>query len=119
MTKEIVIEKLIYTYLKGIKTIYIPFLDSVEATLQSVAKCGKSSAENYVHLTPEIVHCCENSAVFAYLEVEKNCDEWIEVCLQKYDCKVFLFVVDEVERYKNYVAETLKGSGKKVVLIHA
>lgn len=118
MTKEIIIEKLIHTYLKGIKTIYIPFLDSAEMILQSVVKCGKTSVEGHVHLTPGVVHCCENSAVFAYLEVEKNCDEWIEICLQKYDCKVFLFVVDEVDRYKSYVAETLKSSGKKVVLVH-
>ncbi len=41
-------------------------------------------------------------------EVEKSCDEWIDICLEKYKCKNYLFVVDETEKYKNYIVETLK-----------
>lgn len=41
-------------------------------------------------------------------EVEKSCDEWIDLCLQKHKgCKRYLFVVDETEKYKNKIVETL------------
>ena len=41
-------------------------------------------------------------------EIEKTCDEWIELCLNKYKCKKYLFVVDETEKYKNYIVETIE-----------
>lgn len=40
-------------------------------------------------------------------EIEKSCDEWISICLEKYKCKKYLFVVDETEKYKNYIIETI------------
>lgn len=40
-------------------------------------------------------------------EVEKSCDEWIDICLQKYKCKEYLFVVDKTEKYKDHIVETL------------
>lgn len=40
-------------------------------------------------------------------EIEKSCDEWIDICLGKYKCKAYLFVVDKTEKYKNYVVETI------------
>lgn len=40
-------------------------------------------------------------------EVEKSCDEWIDVCLEKYKCKRYLFVIDKTEKYKDFVVETL------------
>jgi hypothetical protein len=41
-------------------------------------------------------------------EVEKSCDEWIDLCLQKHKgCKGYLFVVDETEKYKDRIVETL------------
>lgn len=40
--------------------------------------------------------------------VEKSCDEWIELCLEKYkDCKKYLFVVDVTEKYKDFIVEEL------------
>lgn len=40
-------------------------------------------------------------------EVEKSCDEWIDLCLEKYKCKRYLFVVDETEKYKDKVVEEI------------
>lgn len=41
-------------------------------------------------------------------EVEKSCDEWIDICLEKYKCKRYLFVVDQTEKYKDNVVEYLE-----------
>lgn len=41
-------------------------------------------------------------------EVEKSCDGWVDLCLEKYKCKKYLFVVDKTEKYKNYVVENLQ-----------
>ena len=40
-------------------------------------------------------------------EVEKTCDEWIDICLEKYDCESYLFVVDETDKYKYNIVETI------------
>lgn len=40
-------------------------------------------------------------------EIEKTCDEWIDICLQKYKCKEYIFVVDTTEKYKNNIIRTL------------
>ena len=40
-------------------------------------------------------------------EVDKSCDEWIDECLKRFDCKKYLFVVDSTERYKGNVVKTL------------
>lgn len=41
-------------------------------------------------------------------EVEKTCDEWIDLCLEKYKCKKYLFVVDKTEKYKDYIVESIE-----------
>lgn len=41
-------------------------------------------------------------------EVEKTCDEWIDICLSKYKCKRYLFVVDDTVKYKDKIIETLE-----------
>lgn len=40
----------------------------------------------------------------------KSCDEWIDECLQRFNCKAYVFVVDETEKYKQCVAETIQNS---------
>lgn len=56
-------------------------------------------------------------------ETEKTCDEWIDICLEKYHCKKYLFVVDETEKYKDFVVETIRNhshfadSNEYIVLI--
>lgn len=59
-------------------------------------------------------------------EVEKSCDEWIELCLQHYKCKKYLFVIDETEKYKDFVVENINAKngmfatkGEEVVLIES
>lgn len=42
-------------------------------------------------------------------EIEKSCDEWIDLCLEKHKgCIKYLFVVDKTEKYKDYIVETLE-----------
>lgn len=42
-------------------------------------------------------------------EVEKTCDEWIDLCLEKHrNCKRYVFIVDKTEKYKDNIIETLK-----------
>lgn len=55
-------------------------------------------------------------------EIEKSCDEWIDICLEKYDCKKYLFVVDKTEKYSHYIVEQIEnkshfGSNKELVLL--
>jgi len=35
------------------------------------------------------------------------CDEWIDVCLNHFKCKSYLFVVDNTEKYKDYIVEEI------------
>ena len=57
------------------------------------------------------------------MEVIKSCDEWIRVCLSKFNCKLYLFVVDDTEDYKDYVTELIENKShlntnyEKVILI--
>lgn len=41
-------------------------------------------------------------------EVELSCDEWIGLCLEKYKCKKYLFVVDETKKYKDNIVEEIQ-----------
>lgn len=55
-------------------------------------------------------------------EVEKTCDEWIDICLEKYKCQKYLFVVDDTEKYKDRIVEVLEnkshfGSNKEFVIL--
>lgn len=38
-------------------------------------------------------------------EYNHSCDEWIDICLSKFKCKRYLFVVDYTEKYKNNVVD--------------
>lgn len=39
-----------------------------------------------------------------------SCDDWIDECLNRFDCKKYAFVVDKTEKYKDYVVEELKST---------
>lgn len=44
-------------------------------------------------------------------EIEKSCDEWIDLCLEKHKgCKKYLFVVDETEKYKDKIIDSIQNS---------
>lgn len=54
--------------------------------------------------------------------IEKSCDEWIQECLQRFDCKRYLFVVDETECFKDNIVEEIDnsshlGKGKEYVVL--
>lgn len=49
-------------------------------------------------------------------EIEKPCDEWLDLCIKKYKVEKYLFVVDETKKYKNYIVGEIKSPslwGKK------
>lgn len=56
-------------------------------------------------------------------EIEKSCDEWIDLCLDKYKgCKKYLFVIDETEKYKSNIVEVITnkshfGSNNEYVIL--
>ena len=56
-------------------------------------------------------------------EIEKSCDEWIELCMTKHKgCKNYLFVVDKTEKFKDFIVEELTnkshfGNSKEYVLL--
>lgn len=41
------------------------------------------------------------------VETDKNCDEWIDECLTRFDCRKYLFVVDNTEKYRDNIVKTL------------
>lgn len=54
--------------------------------------------------------------------VEKSCDEWIQECMQRFDCERYLFVVDETECFKDNIVEEINnlshlGKGKEYVVL--
>lgn len=40
-------------------------------------------------------------------ETNKTCDEWIDECIQRFKCKRYVFVVDNTEKYKDYITEEI------------
>ena len=40
----------------------------------------------------------------------KTCDEWIDECLKRFNCKKYVFVVDETEKYKDFVVAEVQNS---------
>lgn len=37
----------------------------------------------------------------------RSCDDWISECLKRFKCKKYLFVVDETEKYKDFVVDKI------------
>lgn len=54
--------------------------------------------------------------------IEKSCDEWIQECIQRFDCERYLFVVDGTECFKDNIAEEIDnsshlGKGREYVVL--
>ena len=54
--------------------------------------------------------------------VEKSCDEWIQECMQRFDCERYLFVVDGTEYFEDNIVEEIDnsshmGKGKEYVVL--
>jgi len=41
-------------------------------------------------------------------DVNLSCDEWIDICLERFKCKKYLFVVDKTTKYKDYIVEKIE-----------
>ena len=37
----------------------------------------------------------------------RTCDDWIDICMERFKCKKYLFVVDKTEKYKKYVLDDI------------
>lgn len=81
----------------------------------------KDSVITVQDIQSSAVERCNNACLFTcppygykelYLEGQMNltCDEWIQLCLAKYQCDRYLFVVDHTQLYSQYVVEELKSS---------
>lgn len=47
---------------------------------------------------------------YADEEVFKSCDEWIQECLNRFECQIYVFVVDETTKFKEFIKEEIKSS---------
>ena len=55
-------------------------------------------------------------------ETNLNCDQWIDECLKHFNCKKYLFVVDDSVKYKDNIIETIEnkyhfGNKKEYVVL--
>lgn len=52
-----------------------------------------------------------------------SCDEWIDICLNNFNCKKYIFIVDETKKYKDNIIEIINNkshfneNNEKVILI--
>lgn len=94
--------------LKNCKVIQQDILQDIEQTHECLFTCPPYGGKE---------HWNKNND-----EIEKSCDEWIDLCLKKYKCKKYLFVIDKTEKYKNSIVETLQrktlyGDRKELVVL--
>jgi len=40
----------------------------------------------------------------------KQCDDWISECLERFNCKKYVFVVDDTAKYLDYIVESIKST---------
>lgn len=43
-------------------------------------------------------------------ETDMDCDQWIDECIKRFNCKKYLFVVDKTEKYKENIVEEIKNN---------
>lgn len=41
-------------------------------------------------------------------ETNMSCDQWIDECIKRFNCKQYLFIVDNTEKYKSNIVETIQ-----------
>ena len=49
----------------------------------------------------------ENEEYFEVITECKSCDEWIDICLQRFKCHKYLFIANNTERYKDNVVDII------------
>ncbi len=45
--------------------------------------------------------------IYANETVFKSCDDWIDECLNRFNCNKYIFVVGSTKKYKDFIVETL------------
>ena len=101
-------EIIAYKHLENCKVVQQDILTDSEKTYECLFTCPPYGGKE---------HWNENND-----EIEKSCDDWIKICLQKYKCKKYLFVVDETFEFVNNVVEriktkTLYGAREELVIL--
>ncbi len=49
-----------------------------------------------------------NKEIWNDNDTDLTCDQWIDVCLERFDCQAYLFVVDKTEKYKDFIVESIR-----------
>jgi hypothetical protein len=39
---------------------------------------------------------------------KRSCDDWIDICINNFKCKKYLFVVDNTEKYRDYIVDIIE-----------
>lgn len=84
-----------------------------------------SNIKNWSHYNACLFTCPPYGDKENWLEekIVKNCDEWIELCLNKHiGCKKYCFVVDKTEKYKNNIVDEITnkshfGNSKEFIIL--
>ena len=77
-------------------------LDNIFITQQDILK----SSGTYECLFT----CSPYSDIEQWLDVpcdERTCDDWIDECLSRFKCRKYLFVVDNTDKYKDYIVDVI------------
>lgn len=66
-----------------------------------------TSVANYKNTT--LFTCPPYNLKEQWNDVETNlsCDDWIDLCIEKYKCDAYLFVVDNTNKYQHNIVETI------------
>lgn len=65
----------------------------------------------------------DNKEIYSSESVFKSCDDWIDECIDRFECSRYIFVVDTTEKYKTNVAEEIQNTShfvnfrEKIILI--
>lgn len=64
----------------------------------------------------------DKKEVYSDEKIFQSCDDWISECLNRFDCKKYVFVVDETMQYRDNIAEVIKstshfGSSEEYVIV--
>lgn len=69
-----------------------------------------SKTKDYTYLRGTALFTCppyNNKEQWGCNEQYKNCDEWIDLCIEKYKVDKYLFVVDKTEKYSDKIVEVI------------
>lgn len=87
----------------------IKFLRSIGLDINAKVEC-RDIMESYG--TFDCLFTCppyEDKEQWLEVPISRNtCDDWIDICLSHFKCKKYLFVVDYIEKYIDYVVDEIR-----------